>query len=142
MEQGIMSDKLFSPSKEFSRKARISQMERYWEIYNRSIKNPEAFWGEIAKRINWVKKWDKVREYDFVEAKIKWFEGGTLNASFNCLDRHVEAGFGDQIALIWEGNDPSKSTTFTYAQLLEIVQKFSNFTFMGIGHGLGILLIG
>ena len=126
MEQGIMSDKLFSPSKEFSRKAWISQMERYWEIYNRSIKNPEAFWGEVAKRINWVKKWDKVREYDFVEAKIKWFEGGTLNASFNCLDRHVEAGFGDQIALIWEGNDPSKSTTFTYAQLLEKVQKFSN----------------
>ena len=126
MEQGIMSDKLFSPSKEFSRKAWISKMERYWEIYNRSIKNPEAFWGEIAKRINWVKKWDKVREYDFVEAKIKWFEGGTLNASFNCLDRHVEAGFGDQTALIWEGNDPRESTTFTYAQLLEIVQKFSN----------------
>jgi len=86
----------------------------------------EGFWGKVADRLHWVKKWDKVVEYDFVNANIKWFEGGKLNVSYNCLDRHVEAGHGEKIALIWEGNNPNESKSFTYSQLLDDVKKFSN----------------
>ena len=106
--------------------AHVSSIEQYKEIYEESIKNPEAFWANIAERISWFKKWDNVREYDFVDAHIKWFEGGTLNASYNCLDRHVEAGHGDDTAIIWEGNDPSADKTFTYSELLREVKRFAN----------------
>ncbi len=106
--------------------AHVSSIEQYKEIYEESIKNPEAFWANIAERISWFKKWDNVREYDFVDAHIKWFEGGTLNASYNCLDRHVEAGHGDDTAIIWEGNDPAADKTFTYNELLREVKRFAN----------------
>ena len=106
--------------------AHVSSIEQYKEIYEESIKNPEAFWANIAERISWYKKWDNVREYDFVNAHIKWFEGGTLNACYNCLDRHVEAGHGGDTAIIWEGNDPSADKTFTYSELLREVKRFAN----------------
>ena len=106
--------------------AHVSSIEQYKEIYEESIKNPEAFWANIAERISWYKKWDNVREYDFVDAHIKWFEGGTLNACYNCLDRHVEAGHGGDTAIIWEGNDPSADKTFTYSELLREVKRFAN----------------
>jgi len=98
-------------------------MEQYNEMYRRSIDDPEGFWAEEAVRMTWFQKWDKVREYDFNKADIKWFQGGKLNVSYNCLDRHVEAGHGDQTALIWEGNDPSESRRYTYAEMLTKVQK-------------------
>ena len=104
----------------------MSSIEQYKEIYEESIKNPEAFWANIAERISWFKKWDNVREYDFVNAHIKWFEGGKLNASYNCLDRHVEAGHGGDTAIIWEGNDPAADKTFTYSELLREVKRFAN----------------
>ena len=106
--------------------AHVSSIEQYKEIYEESIKNPEAFWANIAERISWYKKWDNVREYDFVDAHIKWFEGGTLNACYNCLDRHVEAGHGGDTAIIWEGNDPAADKTFTYNELLREVKRFAN----------------
>ena len=106
--------------------AHVSSIEQYKEIYEESIKNPEAFWANIAERISWFKKWDNVREYDFINAHIKWFEGGKLNASYNCLDRHVEAGHGGDTAIIWEGNDPSADKTFTYSELLREVKRFAN----------------
>ncbi|MDE0299858.1 MAG: acetate--CoA ligase [Candidatus Poribacteria bacterium] len=106
--------------------AHVSSIEQYKEIYEESIKNPEAFWANIAERISWFKKWDNVREFDFVGARIKWFEGGKLNACYNCLDRHVEAGHGDDTAIIWEGNNPSEDKTFTYSELLREVKRFSN----------------
>ena len=106
--------------------AHVSSIEQYKEIYEESIKMPEAFWANIAERISWIKKWDNVREYDFVNAHIKWFEGGKLNASYNCLDRHVEAGHGGDTAIIWEGNDPSADKTFTYSELLREVKRFAN----------------
>ncbi|MDE0042154.1 MAG: AMP-binding protein, partial [Candidatus Poribacteria bacterium] len=106
--------------------AHVSSIEQYKEIYEESIKNPEAFWANIAERISWFKKWDNVCEYDFVGANIKWFEGGKLNACYNCLDRHVEAGHGDDTAIIWEGNDPSEDKTFTYSDLLREVKRFAN----------------
>ena len=106
--------------------AHVSSIEQYEEIYEESIKNPEAFWANIAERISWFKKWDNVCEYDFVDANIKWFEGGKLNACYNCLDRHVEAGHGDDTAIIWEGNDPSEDKTFSYSELLREVKRFAN----------------
>ena len=106
--------------------AHVSSIEQYKEIYEESIKNPEAFWANIAERISWFKKWENVCEYDFVGANIKWFEGGKLNACYNCLDRHVEAGHGDDTAIMWEGNDPSEDKTFSYSELLREVKRFAN----------------
>ena len=123
-----MSQKPYSPSsgKYPIEKAHINSLDQYKEIYDRSIQDPEAFWSEIAERITWFKKWDQVCEYDFVNASVKWFEGATLNACYNCLDRHIEDGHGDDTALIWEGNNPNDDKTYTFNQLLTEVKKFSN----------------
>ena len=123
-----MSQKSYSPSsgKYPIEKAHINSLDQYKEIYDRSIQDPEAFWSEIAERITWFKKWDQVCEYDFVNANVKWFEGATLNACYNCLDRHIEDGHGDDTALIWEGNNPNDDKTYTFNQLLAEVKKFSN----------------
>ena len=80
----------------------------------------------LLNAFTWYKKWDTVREFDFVNAAIKWFDGGTLNACYNCLDRHVEAGHGDATAIIWEGNSPDEDKTFTYSELLGQVKRFAN----------------
>ena len=121
-----MSEKVFHPSPEWSANAHIQTMDQYQEIYDRSIQDKDAFWAEIAERITWFKKWDTVGNFNFVNADIKWFEGGKLNVSYNCLDRHVEAGYGDRTALIWEGNDPNEDKYITYQELLNDVQKFAN----------------
>ena len=121
-----MSEKVFHPSPEWSANAHIQTMDQYQEIYDRSIQDRDAFWAEIAERITWFKKWDTVSNFNFVNADIKWFEGGKLNVSYNCLDRHVEAGYGDRTALIWEGNDPNEDKYITYQELLNDVQKFAN----------------
>ena len=106
--------------------AHVDSLEAYQAQYNESIQDPEAFWATVAERLTWYQKWHTVRDYDFVNAEIKWFEGGTLNACYNCLDRHVEAGHGDATAIIWEGNDPSEDKTFTFSELLAEVKKFAN----------------
>ena len=106
--------------------AHISSMEQYQKMYDESVADPESFWANVAERITWYKKWDTVREYDFVDANIKWFDGGKLNACYNCLDRHVEAGHGDATAIIWEGNSPDEDKTFTYSELLVQVKRFAN----------------
>lgn len=128
MENNQVSQKSYSPSsgKFPIEKAHINSLDQYKEIYDRSIQDPEAFWSEIAERITWFKKWDQVCEYDFVNASVKWFEGATLNACYNCLDRHIEDGHGDDTALIWEGNNPNDDKTYTFNQLLAEVKKFSN----------------
>ncbi|MYF98947.1 acetate--CoA ligase [Candidatus Poribacteria bacterium] len=106
--------------------AHVNSLEAYQERYTESIEDPESFWESIAERLTWYQKWDTVRDYDFVKAEIKWFEGGTLNACYNCVDRHVEAGYGDETAIIWEGNDPSEDKTFSFNELLTEVKKFAN----------------
>ena len=106
--------------------AHVNSLEAYQAQYAESIQDPEAFWATVAERLTWYQKWHTVRDYDFVNAEIKWFEGGTLNACYNCLDRHVEAGHGDATAIIWEGNDPSEDKTFTFDELLTEVKKFAN----------------
>ena len=106
--------------------AHVDSLEAYQTQYAESIQDPEAFWATVAERLTWYQKWDTVRDYDFVNGEIKWFEGGTLNACYNCLDRHVEAGHGDATAIIWEGNSPSEDKTFSYSELLAEVKKFAN----------------
>ncbi|MCH7612083.1 MAG: acetate--CoA ligase [Candidatus Marinimicrobia bacterium] len=121
-----MSVKLFLPAKHFSDNAWVKSQDQYREIYDRSIENPDAFWAEHAERITWYKKWDTVSEVDFKKADIKWFAGGKLNVSYNCLDRHVDAGRGGRTALIWEGNNPEEDQRYSYSELLDEVQKFAN----------------
>jgi len=118
--------KKFNPAAEFTANAHIKSMEQYQEMYDRSVNDEDGFWAEQAERLTWFKKWDTVANYDIANADIKWFEGGKLNVSYNCLDRHVEDGYGERTALIWEGNNPSEDKTFTYNELLGDVQKFAN----------------
>jgi acetyl-CoA synthetase len=127
---------VFAPSSDASKSAYVQSLEQYRELYARSVKDPDAFWAEQAGRLTWFKKWDKVSEWDYDKVDIKWFTGGQLNACYNCVDRHVEAGRGDRIAILWEGNDPSESRTLTYAQLQAGVQKAANaLKALGIGKG-------
>ena len=121
-----MKNKIFKPSIEFSKNSEIKSIDDYKKIYKNSILNKENFWNEKAKRIEWIQKWDKTYNYDFTNGNIKWFENGKLNVSYNCLDRHVNAGNGKKIAIIWEGNNPNEQKTFTYSELLKEVKKFSN----------------
>jgi len=107
-------------------KTPLIDLETYESMYERSINEPEAFWAEQAETfIDWEKKWDKVSDVDFAKGKIAWFEGATLNVSYNCLDRHLPER-ADQVAIIWEGDDPNSSESITYSQLHEKVCKFSN----------------
>ena len=107
-------------------KAYIKSSSQYKQLYKDSMESPDIFWGQVADRIDWYQKWDKVSDVNFSKAHIKWFENAKLNISYNCLDRHVENGFGNEIALIWEGNNPNEDKKYTYNELLEEVSKFAN----------------
>ena len=121
-----MKSKVFNPLIDFSKNAHIKSIDQYHEQYKESINSNDEFWARKAERIIWSKEWNSIGEFDFVNANIKWFQGGKLNVSYNCLDRHVESGLGDKTALIWEGNNPEEDKRFTYSELLTEVQKFSN----------------
>ena len=118
--------KKYAPNPELSKNAHVTNMDEYKKLYENSINNPEGFWEEQANRISWFKKWNKVWDWNFDDAYIKWFEGAKLNACYNCVDRHVENGHGNEIGLIWEGNDPNESKEYTYNELLEQVQLAGN----------------
>ncbi|MCB9949063.1 MAG: acetate--CoA ligase [Rhodospirillaceae bacterium] len=99
---------------------------KYQEMYDRSISDPEGFWGEHGKRIDWIKPYTQVKDTSYTgKVHIRWFHDGTLNASYNCLDRHL-ATRGDQTAIIWEGDDPSESRGITYRELYEQVCRMAN----------------
>ena len=121
-----MTKKLFYPLDKLSKEAHVKSLDHYNHEYNQSIQDQNQFWEEKAKRINWYKKWDAIGSFDYSNGIIKWFEGASLNASYNCLDRHVESGNGDRTALIWEGNNPEEDKHFSYNDLLIEVKKFSN----------------
>ncbi len=121
-----MVDNTFKPQPTISERAHISSLEQYGELYKRSINDPIDFWEEIAQRLDWYKPWNKVREFDFVNGQIEWFSGGELNACYNCIDRHINEGHGEDIAIIWEGNDPNQSRKFSYNDLLKEVSQFAN----------------
>ena len=104
----------------------IKSFKDYEKKYSYSIENSDEFWAVIAERISWYQKWSKVSDNDYSKGKIKWYEEGKLNVSYNCLDRHIENGKGDECALIWEGNDPAVNKKYSYKELLIEVSKFAN----------------
>ncbi|GKT10364.1 acetate--CoA ligase [Desulforhabdus sp. TSK] len=120
-----MANELF-PVPESWKKSAYCDNATYLKMYEQSVKDPEGFWGEQAKRLDWFKPWTKVKEGSFDgDIRIKWFVDGKINLSYNCLDRHL-AKRGDQVAIIYEGDDPGVSKSFTYRQLYEEVCRCAN----------------
>ena len=121
--------RLFDPPKHFAERARIGSLEEYRALYRRSMEDPEGFWREQATSLTWSKPFDRVLEWQAPHAQ--WFVGGQLNASVNCLDRHVASGHGNKVALIWEGEPfgtgrSGEERVFTYSELLAEVCRFAN----------------
>ena len=120
-----MSNK-YLPNSNFASKSHISNMDEYKKMYESSINDPSGFWENAAERISWYESWNAVSNHDFVNGKIEWFSGAKLNACYNCIDRHIEQGYGEKTAIIWEGNDPNQSRKYSYNDLLKEVSRFSN----------------
>jgi len=121
----MSEDHLFPVSDDIAEKAWLDN-DKYLRWYENSVKDPEAFWREHGKRIDWIKPYTKIKDVDYEDTvRIKWFYDGTLNACYNCIDRHVESR-GTQTAILWEGDDPSESLSITYTELYERVCRFSN----------------
>jgi len=117
---------IFPPSEEFSNKAYVKNASEFEAMYRRSIEDPEGFWAEMAENeISWHKRWDKVVDWDFNIPEIKWFIGGKLNVSYNCLDRHLKTFRKNKAALIWEGEN-GENRIFTYQELHRLVCRFAN----------------
>jgi len=121
-----MADQIFPVSQEWAEKAWCNKAQ-YEEMYERSITDPEGFWAEHGKRVDWIKPFTKVKDVSYAadDLHIRWFYDGTLNASANCLDRHL-ATRGDQTAIIWEGDDPADDKKISYRELHEQVCRFAN----------------
>ena len=126
---------LFPVPAEFAQQALIDE-KTYQEWYERSVSDPDGFWGEHGKRLDWITPYTKVREVSYTgDVSIKWFADGTLNVAANCLDRHL-ATRGDQTAIIWEGDDPNESAHITYRDLHERVCRLANaMTGLGVKKG-------
>jgi acetyl-CoA synthetase len=121
-----MANQKYAPPTEFASRAHIKSMEQYTQMYERSIEDPEGFWGELAEGFYWKKKWSKAREFDFNGSiSVKYFIGGQTNVTYNALDRHLDRR-GDQVAILWEGNEPGEDSKLTYRQLHAEVCKFAN----------------
>ncbi|KAL7613177.1 hypothetical protein Lser_V15G07911 [Lactuca serriola] len=125
-------DDLILPSHDFSQKAHVSSFDKYLEMYNRSIEDPASFWSDIASEFHWKKKWDQQvysENLDIRKGKIdiEWFKGGITNICYNCLDKNIESGNGDKIAIHWEGNEPGVDDSLTYNQLLDRVCQLANY---------------
>ncbi len=123
LESTLRENRVFPPPEEFSKQAHIKSLGEYEAMYKKSIEDPEAFWAGIAKELHWFKTWDKVLEWNLPSAK--WFVGGKMNLSYNCLDRHVKSDRAEKTAIIWEG-EPGEVRRYTYAELLAEVQRFAN----------------
>jgi len=124
----VPKPEVFPPSPEFSARAHVGSLDRYYAMYNRSIEDPEGFWREIAERdFHWFEVGKEVLSYNYKDdIKIRWFEDWKTNICYNCLDRHVDNGLGDRTAIIWEGNEPGDMKKISYGELLTEVSKFAN----------------
>ena len=131
----MAKETIYEPSKEIISNAVISK-EEFEKLYQQSINNPEQFWEHQARNyLSWEQEWESVKDSDLVKGEISWFKGGKLNASVNCIDRHLEKN-AEKIAIIWEGDDPKDSLKITYKQLHNSVCKFANaLKKRGIGKG-------
>src|ERR1035438_7419638 len=122
--------RVFPPPKEFARRAHIKSLAQYRKLYRESIQSPEKFWSRQAKEeLGWFKRWTKTLKWE--EPYAKWFVGGQLNVSYNCLDRHLDTPRANKAALIWEGEPaapgkPGEERTLTYKQLHHEVCRFAN----------------
>jgi acetyl-CoA synthetase len=136
-----MSDKMYPPSADFIANAHITK-DKYVAMYNASVNDPEAFWAEHGKRVDWMTPFTKIKNvnYAYPNVSIKWFEDGELNVAANCIDRHL-ATRGDQTAIIWEGDNPDESKHITYNELHTQVSKLANvYKNMGVGKGDRVVL--
>ncbi len=129
-EQKVELKELYPVPEAVKERAFIKGKEGYEKLYKRSLEDPEGFWGEIAEEyVEWFKKWDKVEDYNFDHRKgdiyVKYFDGGKLNVSYNCLDKQLKTR-GDKVAIQWEGNEPGEEKAYTYKMLHEEVCKFAN----------------
>jgi acetyl-CoA synthetase len=129
VESSLRETRRFAPPSAFAAQAHVGSMPQYEKLHARSIAEPEAFWAEVAGDLHWFRKWDDVLQWDAPDAK--WFVGATTNLCYNCLDRQVEAGLGDQPAIVWEAepfgdNGEPEVATYTYADLQREVSKFAN----------------
>ncbi len=119
-------DDLFQPPDALAAQAHVKSFRQYREMYKRSIEDPDGFWAEVADGFYWQRKWDKVRRFDFKDKiSIEYFIGGKTNITYNALDRHLEKR-GNQVAIIWEGNEPGEDARLTYRELHAEVCKFAN----------------
>lgn len=117
----------FYPKSDYSESCFIKSISEYEEIYKKSILDTNGFWEDMAAlNLHWFKRWDSVLEYDFNIPEVKWFSGGKLNVSYNCLDRHIVSGRRNKAAIIWESNKGILSATYTYQQLYSKVNRFAN----------------
>jgi acetyl-CoA synthetase len=133
LDSTLREDRVFPPPQEFSAHAHIKSIEDYERLYKQSIEDPETFWAGVAKELHWFKQWDKVLEWDLPWAK--WFVGGQINLSYNCVDRHALGERRDKTAIIWEG-EPGEVRRLTYGELHTEVQRFANaLKSMGIHKG-------
>ncbi len=119
----LRENRLFPPAAAFADHAHVKSLAAYEALYARSVAEPEAFWAEAALELHWFAPWSQVLRWQLPWAE--WFVGGKLNLCFNCVDRHVLAGMGQKLALIWEG-EPGELRTLSFAELLAEVQKFAN----------------
>lgn len=121
-----MTDKTYPPSSDFVSTALVNA-KQYKEMYKTSVNDPEAFWGAHGKRLDWIKPYTKVKNVSYAhpDVSIKWYEDGELNVCANCVDRHLKDR-ADQVAIIWEGDEPDQHQHVTYAELHERVSKFAN----------------
>ena len=123
LDSSLRENRVFPPSKEFSAKAHVQSLAQYESMYRRSVEQPEAFWAEAAAELDWFAPWTNVTEGE--GAHTKWFTGGKLNLSHNCVDRHALGARKDKIALLWEG-EPGEVRKLTYGELHQQVQRFAN----------------
>jgi acetyl-CoA synthetase len=130
LESSLRENRLFAPPAEFSAKANIKSLEQYEAMYRRSVEDPEEFWAEAAGELEWFAPWTKVLEGKASQAK--WFVGGKLNLSHNCVDRHALGARRDKVALLWEG-EPGEVRKITYGELHRQVQEFANVLKVGLG---------
>ena len=126
---GNRTERDVPPPADFSSRAYITNLEEYQKRYQESIQDTEGFWSRVAEGFHWYRKWDRVRSFNYDlnqgSISIRWFEGARSNITYNCVDRHLETR-GDQVAIIWEGNEPGEDARLTYRELHEQVCKCAN----------------
>jgi len=119
-------DPVFPPPDAFRKVARLQHIDEYRRILRKSLYSPEVFWAQQADELDWFQKWDTVLEENFREGIHRWFVGGKLNVTVNCLDRHLNSGRRNKAALLWEGERPGEEKTLTFQQLHRLVCRFAN----------------